>query len=977
MTSAGLGGDGAVAAGYAALLAAYRTERRALYPTIMEAACASGARLTGFITGATFCLPLLEDTTLDSNCPNCHALFAENAKYCSSCGFSFTQEMRAVGLALPALRTPSPVTLGEAPPANAYNPSTSEPIERLSAALEGRYVVERVLGRGGMATVYLAKDARHEREVAIKVLLPELSASIGSERFEREIRLAAKLQHPHILGLFDSGSALGLLYYVMPFVKGESLRDRIDREGQLPIEDAIGITLEVADALGHAHAQGIVHRDIKPENIMLSGGHALVADFGIARAATDAGVQKLTQTGMALGTPLYMSPEQAGGEEVGPPADIYSLACVLYEMLAGEPPFAGKNSLAIMARHAMEQVPSIRIVRNSVPEEVEEAIFAGMGKVPADRPKTALEFAEILGMPMGMTTSLRTVAGRTSMRRVLTGPHGARTVSFGHRRGVAWWRRPSRITFAVVVAAAAVGGVLALKKGPAPVTDENERRVAVLYFTDQSKTKDLGPIADGLTEDLINSLSNASSITLISRSGVERFRGADVSSDSIARALRAGYLVRGDLDREAGKILVNVRLLDRVGGLVQGTSLSIDTTNQLVMRDSLQTVVSAFLKGKLHQEIRVREERSATQNQEAWLDLQRAEQARKDIAGLLAKGDTAAVDRAVAAVDSTLAHAEKLDPKWAEPVIRRAMLAYQRSRTIGRDPGQIRKWVDQGLGHANRALALDGDLPDALEMRGTLKYWAWFTNLETDVDKKKALLKDAQADLEKSTRLNPKQASAFATLASLYYQVENATPNDVYIAATKAYEADEFLANANVVLHRLFNAAYDLNQFDKASQHCKTFSTRFPLDYRSKRCRLFLLTMPLAPALDLAEARHIADSVVAMRPPKDSLYERLNTNLLVAGAMARAGKLRPALVDSARQLARSSLGSAELDPNRDLTFYAAFVYTKLGDTDGAIRLLKEYLAVNPQRAISIREDPGWWFEDLKNNAQFKQLVGAQ
>src|SRR5262245_5578467 len=212
-----------------------------------------------------------------------------------------------------------------------------------------------------MATVYLGRDIKHEREVAIKVLNPELAASIGGERFEREIKLAAKLQHPHILGLFDSGEADGLLFYVMPFVKGESLRDRLDREGQLPIEDAVQITLEVADALGFAHSQNIVHRDIKPENVLVSNGHALVAGFGIARAASEGGGPTLTQTGMALGTPVYMAPEQAMGEKVGPTADIYSMGCMLYEMLAGEPPFTGKNATAIMARHAMEAVPSVRI----------------------------------------------------------------------------------------------------------------------------------------------------------------------------------------------------------------------------------------------------------------------------------------------------------------------------------------------------------------------------------------------------------------------------------------------------------------------------------------------------------------------------------------------------------------------------------------------------------------------------------------
>ena len=914
----------------------------------------------------------MRSTELDSTCPNCHAAFPENAKFCSSCGFAFTQEMAAVGPLPTQSRSPG-ATIGDAVSPNKYDASTADPIERLNAALEGRYVVERELGRGGMATVYLAKDARHDREVAIKVLLPELSASIGAERFEREIRLAAKLQHPHILGLFDSGAANGLLYYVMPFVKGESLRDRMDREGQLPVDDAILITLEVADALTHAHVQGIVHRDIKPENIMLSGGHALVADFGIARAATDAGVQKLTQTGLALGTPMYMSPEQSGGEEVGPPADIYSLACVLYEMLAGEPPFTGKTPMSIMARHAMEQVPSIRIVRSAVPEEVEAAIYAGMGKVPADRPRTAQEFAEIIGMPMAMTASLRAITSPTGVRRIPTGSQLLQARALARARP--WYKRASRITMVLtLLMALAAGGYYAAqaRRGPA---DENARRVAVLYFTDQSKTKDLGSLADGLTEGLINSLGNASSITVISRTGVERYRGSDLPPDSIARALRAGYLVRGDVDREGKNVAVNVRLEDRSGTRIQAKSFRVADSDPLAMRDSLETAVSGLIKTTLHEEIQLRSERSGTSKQAAWLELQRGEQARKGIAALVAKGDTAAVDRAVLTTDSILAHAEILDPRWAEPVTRRAWLTYQRSRSVGRDPVQIRKWVTLAIQHAGRALALDAESPDALEVRGTAKYWSWLSNLETDASRKQALLLDAKADLERATQFNPKQASAFATLASLYYQVPEQTTNDAYIAATKAYDADEFLANANVVINRLFLGAYDLGSFDKADQHCRLFVSRFPQDYRSKRCRLFMLTTPRAPTFDLQATRRLADSTVAMRAPKDTLLERLNTDLLIAASMARARQ--PALADSARRITRSSIGDAQIDPNRDLTYLAAFVYAQLGDQADAVRMVKEYLAANPQRARSLRDEPWWGFKPIEGNPQFRQLIGAR
>jgi len=228
----------------------------------------------------------------------------------------------------------------------------NEPLEALRAALEGRYVVERLIGQGGMATVYLAQDPRNDRPIAIKVLRPELAASLGADRFLREIKVAAHLQHPHILALYDSGEANGFLYYVMPFVEGESLRGRLDRETQLSLPDAVQLTCEVAEALHCAHTRGIIHRDIKPENILIQEGHALVADFGIARAVSQAGGDKLTETGMAVGTPHYMSPEQAlGGNHLDGRSDEYSLGCVAYEMLVGQPPFQGPTAMAILARH--------------------------------------------------------------------------------------------------------------------------------------------------------------------------------------------------------------------------------------------------------------------------------------------------------------------------------------------------------------------------------------------------------------------------------------------------------------------------------------------------------------------------------------------------------------------------------------------------------------------------------------------------
>jgi serine/threonine-protein kinase len=275
-----------------------------------------------------------------------------------------------------------------------------DPLTHLQTALSDRYHVERQIGVGGMATVYLARDLRHERPVALKLLKPELGAVLGVERFLSEIRVTANLQHPHLLPLFDSGEADGLLYYVMPFVEGESLRGRLDREKQLPVNEAIRITVAVAGALDYAHRHSVVHRDLKPENILLQDGQPVVSDFGIALAVTNAGGTRVTQTGLSLGTPAYMSPEQATGDRlIDARSDIYSLAAVLYEMLTGEPPHTGSTVQAIIARVLTDRVRSVRATRDTVPENVDAALQRALAKLPADRFETAKEFAEALQDP--------------------------------------------------------------------------------------------------------------------------------------------------------------------------------------------------------------------------------------------------------------------------------------------------------------------------------------------------------------------------------------------------------------------------------------------------------------------------------------------------------------------------------------------------------------------------------------------------
>jgi len=420
-----------------------------------------------------------------------------------------------------------------------------ELLEKLAAALGDRYRVERELGHGGMAVVFLAEDLKHRRRVAIKLLKPDLSAMLGGERFLREIEIAATLQHPHILPLYDSGQASGLLYYVMPFVEGESLRERLTREEQLPIDAALRVTREVGSALQYAHEHGVIHRDIKPENIMLSAGHAVVADFGIARALDAAGVEQLTQSGLVIGTPQYMSPEQAAGEKVDARSDQYSLACTLYEMLIGEPPFTGPSSQAVIARHSLEPVPHIRVVRQTVPLPVECAVTQAMAKLPADRFPSVQQFVDALESPQPAsvpTQVLRPSSSRPASslgRQVLVGLAAAVVVM-----AATWW---------------AVAGRTGSRDHP-PLS--RVTAVAVLPFQDLASGPDSAYLGQGMTEGLIADLAQVGSLKIISRSsGAVAAQGTARSLAQLAGELGVEAVVKGSIRRSADTVRISVGLL--------------------------------------------------------------------------------------------------------------------------------------------------------------------------------------------------------------------------------------------------------------------------------------------------------------------------------------------------------------------------------------------------------------------------------
>ena len=388
---------------------------------------------------------------------------------------------------------------------------TAIPLERIRDAFAQFYTIDRELGRGGMATVYLAQDAKHERLVALKVLHPDLAASLGPDRFLREIKLAARLNHPHILPLHDSGETSGFLYYVMPYVEGESLRERLDRERQLPIEEAVHHARAIASALDYAHRQGIVHRDIKPENVMLYEGEAMVMDFGIAKAVSSAGSETITQTGMMIGTPAYVSPEQAAGEtNLDGRSDQYSLGCVLYEMLSGERPFSGATPQAVMAKRFTETVKPLRTLRSVIPEPVEKAVTKAMATNADDRYRTSAQFAQALG-----SGSVATPTDTATL------PQQA-------------------------VASA--------------------KSVAVLPFSNMSNDAENEYFADGMAEEIINALSKIQSLRVASRTVSFALKGKNEDLAEVGKKLRVSTVLDGSVRRMGNRLRITAQLVNVADG---------------------------------------------------------------------------------------------------------------------------------------------------------------------------------------------------------------------------------------------------------------------------------------------------------------------------------------------------------------------------------------------------------------------------
>jgi serine/threonine-protein kinase len=553
--------------------------------------------------------------------------------------------------------------------------------DRLKAALSDRYAIERELGSGGMATVYLAEDLKHHRMVAVKVLRPELAAALGPDRFLREIEIAASLTHPHILPLYDSGEAEGFLYYVMPYVEGESLRDRLNREKQLPVDDALQIAREVADALGSAHKHDVIHRDIKPENILLEEGHAVVADFGIARAVDVAGGTKLTETGIALGTPEYMSPEQAaGGRDLDGRSDIYGLGCVLYEMLGGQPPFTGVTVESIVNQHMTAEPAPVTQARPTVRAEVADTLNRMLGKAPADRYTTCAQLAEAL-------TPSAVAAGREATPRMPV-------------------RRLAIYGAAAVVVVVGTLWFFSGAFGPGtPDTEAEPPRIVVLPSPEDEF------FADGMTEEITSRLGQVGGLGVIGRTSAMQYKGAGKPIRTIGVELEVDYALEGTVRWSVGGGESRVRITPQLIRVSDETHVWTERYDAVLadifaVQGQIASKVVAALGSALGEGVTLAEAALPTENLEAYEQYLRG----NALFGRCGGPICPTVREAVQHYEQTV----RLDPAFAQAWARLAM---------------ARRWVEYGRiagpgakNAAARALALNPDLPDAHLAAGLLYY---------------------------------------------------------------------------------------------------------------------------------------------------------------------------------------------------------------------------------------------------------------
>ena len=861
---------------------------------------------------------------------------------------------------------------------------------RLQSALIDRYRIERELGRGGFAVVYLAQDLRHDRAVALKVLHDEVAVDLGSERFEREIRLAARLQHPHILGVFDSGSAEGRLWFTMPFIEGETLRDRMERERQLPVADALAISREVADALHYAHQRGVIHRDIKPENILLSGRHAVVADFGIARAL--GANSSLTQTGITIGSPGYMSPEQATGErELDARSDVYALGCVLYEMLAGEGPFDAPTAQGRIARSLTEMPRPIHRVRPGVSEALDAVVATALAKVPADRFATAEAFGDALTAVIAPTVS----TGATG-----TAPYGIA-------------RRLSRsLTIAASLLLSALGGAVSWW---ALHSRTGGNSLAVLPF-DSAGTADDAAFADGITEEVRGKLTAVPRLRVTARTSSNQYRGSRKTPREIGDELGVAYILTGTVRWAAGpagerRVRVTPELINCASGDTRWQEPFDEVMSDVFkVQTGIATKVASALGATFGDSVAREINTSLTGNLEAYQEYLKGEAATEAMArddgkslqeGLTHYARAAALDTGFAVAwsrvgmvetmsfsvnpnddiarraEAAIGRAMRLAPN--HPQVRRANSRYQ--RLVTKDFVSSMAQLDTGLVHEPNNVDL---LSAAASASALLQRW------------------DAAVDYAKrAASLDPRNANAAEAVARILHAVRRFGEADEYaaralalspgnismalgasinrvsmgdLAGAKAY-AREVLEHADTTEVAAYYALYQEMQWVLDEPLLRRITRMTPANFRNNRQqwalkvgRTWLLLGDTVKGRAYGDSsRIVSDAQLASYPNDAQLHE------LRGRALAMMGRNEEAIAEAERSL---RMRETELDVSTGayVHYQVARILVQAGAFDRALDILEPLLSTNYADVT-----PAWLtlepvFRPLRGNPRFERLV---
>ncbi len=643
----------------------------------------------------------------------------------------------------------------------------AELLDRLQQGLPKRYTLEREFRRGGMGTVYLAREEHPSRQVVIKVLDPDITARLGRERFLREIDLASNLTHPHIVPIFAAGEASGLLYYAMPYVDGESLAERIDRETQLPLEDALRIAYDVADALEYAHRRNVVHRDVKPGNILLQGDHALVTDFGVARAVSVAGGEPLTETGMALGTPAYMSPEQVTSEtDVDGRTDVYALGCVLYEMLAGEPPFRGRDARVILARHMVDPVPPVRTVRDTVPVAVEQLITRALAKAPADRTPTAKQFAQSL------TTA------RAELGSGWSTPLPSAGVAERQSRPTRWLKRAAMVAVALAIATLwwqpwSIPGGTVSAAGPRYLDS-----VAVMPIANLTGDPQYDHVSAGITQEIVHHLTQIAPLKVTSPHSVEALQGSGLTIPQLAESLDVAHVLKASLQLDRDRMRVAVQYIEAESDRVVWAENYVgDLDDPWEAQEEIARGVTARLVssiGGLNQPDTMAHARHGPGHEayllgEHWLNRRTAEGLRRAIAAF---GEAITLDSGFAPAYAGLSSA------YALAVTYRYRVGIEGYRTAG-----------LALAMAERAVTLDPVLAAGYAARG---YIGALSN---------APVQDVAADFRRAGVLQPNAPSIPSWSARVLAQMGRI--DEAFAGAERAVSLDPLAAGRHIALSYL------------------------------------------------------------------------------------------------------------------------------------------------------------------------------